>query len=77
MNEIMLVDEEDFPAFLAIKRAANGSTFSDKLHGFLYDFHIYQAAHLATVTTHAATCTGGKCATYEWNEYSSGNTCGA
>jgi hypothetical protein len=75
MANYMLVDEPGFDTFLGAKGSATNTTFSDKLNGYLYDFHVYQAAHTDATTTHASTCTGGKCSTLDYNQYEGGNTC--
>ncbi|MEE4246954.1 MAG: hypothetical protein V2I33_16195 [Kangiellaceae bacterium] len=70
----MLVDEEDFPAYLGVKRGATGTAFGNKLTGFIYEFHVYQSAHVDTIDTHASSCTAG-CWTDAYNAYPTGQTC--
>jgi hypothetical protein len=66
-SDVFVVDGAGYEGYIAAARTTDASTFGAYWNGYVYDFHVYQAAHDKTTnTSHAATCTGTNCSTLDF-----------
>jgi hypothetical protein len=71
-TDLFIVDGTNFGAYIGVERTA-AAAYGSHWNGYVYEFVLYQDSDDPTSnTTHAATCTGVKCSTIDFEQYDDG-----
>ena len=70
---VFLIDDASYGSYIGANRSGS-ATYGTIWNGYIYDFHLYVAKHLVSITTHSSVCTTS-CSVLEFNEYAAATTC--